>query len=337
MKKIFDEEWHPLSGSLPPYVVAPKSQVARCVNIIKDARKIWHEDLKDWTSAIGAIIAAHEAQREKFEKDKCDAGPQWKEKWYDVNAVADKLAWAIFTECVHIYQHSVLEDAPRCYYKKETGEVDTKHSLDTVWGKAVCFIREYLGRWGFCGEGIERIPDYAFLAIIAIHEAHYVLQSIYEYQESEEDVSLVEDVQVAASILLQAERLMTEASTVPIASLRPLAETMKQKIPSLFTTSRVEGIEPSNENVADKEFKHNTDYTWIFLNGKEYDLPFDKGRLIKVLHEAYKNGCPVLSKQDAMTKAGLQGRFTDLFKTAREVKQALIREENKGRSCRLNI
>lgn len=335
MREIFDEEWHPLYGNLPPYAVVPKSQAARCVNIIQDARKIWHEDLKNWTDALNDIIAAHEAQREQYAG--AEAGPQWKEKWHDAKEVADKLARAIFCECVHIYQHSVLEDAPRCYYKKEDGSADTKHSLDTVWKKAVRFIQTNLYRWGFCREGLDRIPDYAFLAIIAIHEAQSVLQSIYEYQESEEDVSLVENVQIAASMLLQAERLRTEASTVPIANLRPLAEAMKQKIPSLFSTSRVEGLDPSKEDDADEDFKHNPDYTWVSLKGKEYCLPFDKGKLIKVLHEAYKNGRPVLSKQDAMVKAGLQGRFTDLFKTAREVKQALIAEENNGRSCRLNI
>ncbi len=283
------------------------------------------------------IIAAHETQREQYEGDGVEAGSQWKEKWHDAKEVADKLALAIFAECVHIYQHSVLKDGPASYYRKDTGEVDTKHSLDTVWEDAVCFIRRYLRRWGFCGEGIGRIPDYAFLAIIAIHEAHYVLQRIYEYQESEENVPLVEDVQIAASILLQAERLRTETSTVPIANLKPLAETMKQKIPSLFTANRVEGIKPSKEDNAEKGFKHNSDYTCVSLKGKEYYLPFDKGKLIKVLHEAYKIGGPVLSKQDAMEKAGLKGRFTDLFKTARDVKQALIVEENNGRSCRLNI
>lgn len=86
-----------------------------------------------------------------------------------------------------------------------------------------------------------------------------------------------------------------------------------------------------------KDFNHNPDYTWISLKGEKYELPFDKGQIIKVLHEAYQNGCPVLSKKDAMEKAGLKGRFTDLFKTAREIKQALIVEENNGRSCRLNI
>lgn len=85
------------------------------------------------------------------------------------------------------------------------------------------------------------------------------------------------------------------------------------------------------------DFSYNNDYTRVSLKGKEYDLSFDKAKLIKVLHEAYEKGCPVLSKKDAMEKAGLRGRFTDLFKTAKEVKQALIAEENNRRSCRLNI
>lgn len=333
MKKIFDEDWHPLYGSLPPYIVAPKSQAARCISIIQDARKIWLEDWQNWTNTLNDFIAAHEAEREKHAN--VEAGPQLKEKWHDAKEVADKLAWAMFCECIHIYQHSVLDDAPHCYYKKENGKVDTKHSLDTVWEKAVSFIREYLDRWGFCYEGIERIPDYAFLAIIAIHEAHYALQSIYEYKESDEDVLLIEDVQIASAILLQAERLRKGASAVPLAN--SLVEIMKQQMPSLFSDNRDKEIQSPRGIVTAKEFVHNPDYTRVYLNGEEYDLPFDKGKLIQVLHEAYQNGNPVLSKKYAMEKAGLKGRFTDLFKTARTVKEALIVEENNGRSCRLNI
>lgn len=337
MKKIFDEEWHPLYGNLPPYIAAPKSQAARCINIIQDARKIWQEDIKDWSGILNDIIAAHEAQRKELEEKPGYKNPNFEEIWHDAKAVSDRLAWAIYCECIHIYQHSVLDDAPECYYRKENGKVDTKHSLDTVWEKAVHFVRTYLDRWGFCGEGVERIPDYAFLSIIAIYEAHSVLQSIYEYKESDEDVFLIEDVQIATSIMLQTERLRSEALTSHIVNIRPLAEAMIQNLSSLCSVSQGEALKPSSKDASDEGFKHNPDYTRVFLKGKEYDLPYDKGKLIKVLHEAYKNGCPVLSKKDAMEKAGLKGRFTDLFKTARELKQALIVEENNGRSCRLNI
>ncbi|CAG0967983.1 hypothetical protein ANRL2_01417 [Anaerolineae bacterium] len=332
MKKIFDEKWHPLYGNLPPCIIAPKSQAARCVSIIDDARKIWDEDLKGWTSALKNIIAAHEVRREELEKVTGDKNPNYDERWdtHDTKAVADKLAWAVFVECVHIYQHSVLKDGSASYYRKGNGKVDTKHSLDTVWKDAVSFIKRHLERWGFCREGVEAIPDYAFLAIIAIHEAHSVLQSIYEYKESDEDLLLVEDVQTAASILRQAELLRKELSTVTLTV--PFEQAVR-----LLSGSKDEDKVPPRGPVADMSFKHNPDYTRVSLNGKEYNLTFDKGRLIKVLHEAFKSGSPVLSKKDTMEKAGLQGRFTDLFKTAREVKQALIADENNGRSCRLNI
>lgn len=117
--------------------------------------------------------------------------------------------------------------------------------------------------------------------------------------------------------------------------VRAFWETLPKSINYNFIREKTTLINTQNE--PGQAFKHNPDYTWVSLSGQEFNLTPDKAKLIQVLHQAYSEGCPILSKKDTMTKAGLKGRFTDLFKTDRKMKQALIVESNNGRSCSLNI
>lgn len=185
--------WCPLFGIVfPSGSYPPASQSSRCLIIIRDARAIW--DIYDYSW--------HLLKSEPL-------NPSWPEP-EEVDYPRDLLIVArdISNNFIGISSDAAIPgrhiaQGEQDWYKKIDGTYETYYSLDTNPEDAIeAAKRRALGE---AGEIIEKIPDFAILAILAIEEAWFALTCIEEDGEPEDDLFILKSVQMAQSLLSQAE------------------------------------------------------------------------------------------------------------------------------------
>lgn len=199
---FFKKPWCPLFGHIfwNDEPLPPSSQIERCFSIIQDARRLWKtEDTKGFDCSHQGWYGEH--------------------SWPEPEEIPDYpkdliLAAREISRCwMSIYQYSVLHShQPDAYYKKENGDSEPRHTLDTVWDKAIDVAKSICHSNYFDKDGtlkpinkFEDIPGFAILAILAIKEAHWALRLIVEVGESEDNPEVIKLVQVAGSLLARAK------------------------------------------------------------------------------------------------------------------------------------
>lgn len=215
-------EWCPLFGPLPVSGGPPSSILTRCSNIIYEARDIWNVPFR------GGLLG-HD----------CPTFTEISESLSDFTYLnhgftKEKIASArgIFLHYDDAYSHCIIQDARKDYYTRADGTVKPVHSVISVLNDVIEDSRNMLYGtlriWGFARayDIQESIPDYAFVALFSISEAWFVLRSILDYGESEDDRFLRECL-LEASELLDKARSMVATGT--ISELQPYAEERKKQ------------------------------------------------------------------------------------------------------------
>jgi hypothetical protein len=207
---FFKKPWCPLFGWIfwNDEPLAPSSQTKRCFNIIQEARRLWQTE----------------------DSDGIDRSDGWRgpHSWPEPEEIPDYpkdfiLAAREIGRCwMSIYQYCVIETDE--YYKKENGDYLPRHTLDTVWDKAIvaksiCHTN-YFDKDGTLKpiHKFEDIPGFKILAIFAIKEAHWALRLIIQEGETEDNPKVMKSVQIAGLLLARAKE----------ENLRPRAEALQK-------------------------------------------------------------------------------------------------------------
>ncbi|MCG2722397.1 MAG: hypothetical protein L6290_10335, partial [Thermodesulfovibrionales bacterium] len=185
---LFKEPWCPLFGEIPhPFEYEPASQIRRCIEIILRSREIWDIDNDSWML---------------FKKE--HSFPSWPEP-EEIDYPQDLILAAreISRLSPEIYRDAVLsfpmDTGEPVYYKKEDGTSDTCNSLDTVPEYAIKAVKHLA--LGKARDTIEKLPEFAILAILTIDEAWLAFRFIEEDGEPEESPSVIKSVQNASGLL----------------------------------------------------------------------------------------------------------------------------------------
>ncbi len=159
IEEFFKKPWCPLFGHIfwNDEPLPPRSQIERCFKIIQDARRLWEtEDANGF--------------------DRSNGWHGW-HSWPEPEEIPDYpkdliLAAREIARCwMSIYKYSVIfPHQPGAYYKKENGDSEPIHTLDTVGDKAIYIAksichRNYLDKDGTVKtiNKFKDIPDYALL------------------------------------------------------------------------------------------------------------------------------------------------------------------------------
>jgi hypothetical protein len=265
----FNGSWCPLFGRLPNVEQYPASSpIRRCIEIINASRQLWDIDinssgnLKDSTAL--PLKNSHEAVN-------------YPQSLIDVAREISNNYDGIYTDAV-LYMPKLRGE--KVWYKKETGEYEPYHQLDTVTEHAIEVSKHRaLGKES---DTIEKIPDYAILAILAIEEARFVLHCIKE-GESEDDPSVLKSVLIARSLLERASDLEQEET------IQRLENDITENSPKIKKLENIENNRKKNlkeattENIRKANIREKK---WRALASKLWNTPGKKSfSIARMAHE----------------------------------------------------
>lgn len=212
-RKLFKKAWCPLFGELPFIEDPPSSPASRCIDIIERARDMW-----------GCPPLSYES-----------SWPNPQDVWFDAYLVGgytgieemvqyskEKLlsARAIFRRASEIMMHSqIYKGGGQDWYRKQDGTSDLRIAPDQVKD----WLLEYHAN-STLGV-VEKIEVPEIFALVAIHQAWFTLYKLLCNGISEDDSSVIKNVQVTGALLARAQSIQTDKK------IEHADKTIKEMIP----------------------------------------------------------------------------------------------------------